>query len=352
MWSFGNNAYGQLGIGNTICYKIPQKIQNFLPVQTISCGSNHTMFLTKDENLWSCGANENGQLCLGNQEIVNTAGSSLFKKQILGETNKWISKPTKTSFSNIAQICAGNNHSLFQNKKREIYACGYNENGELGLGHNKSPQIEVILIPNQRPNIKQFCCGSYHSLFLDSEGNVFYAGKNSPQVNSSLLGTPEGIKQNESLQQIPNSPPIQTISCVGSSSYLLDFEGYVWSFGDNKYGQLGHGDKINRNVPTKITTLQNIKQISYGCCGSHFLAKDSLNKIFVTGNNHFGQFGNGNSVSTSIPIETIPENFTTWTNVPYHENITNQEENKLQLDAQNSQSQLKAEMSNLVPILT
>lgn len=109
VWSFGNNAYGQLGIGNTICYKIPQKIQNFLPVQTISCGSNHTMFLTKDENLWSCGANENGQLCLGNQEIVNTAGSSLFKKQILGETNKWISKPTKTSFSNIAQICAGNN---------------------------------------------------------------------------------------------------------------------------------------------------------------------------------------------------------------------------------------------------
>ena len=67
--------------------------------------------------------------------------------------------------------------------------------------------------------------------------------------------------------------PIQIISCASSSSFLIDFEGNLWSFGCNEFGQLGHGDKTNINTPKIVNTLKNIQQISYGCCGRHFFCQ-------------------------------------------------------------------------------
>ena len=147
----------------------------------------------------------------------------------------------KTSFSNISKISASYNHSLFQNDKGEIFACGANKWGQCGLGHFNHPQITPSLIPNVPSNIVQFVCGNYHSLFLDSEGNVFCVGDNF----FGQLGLAHKTNQNDTsqnvLNKISNIPPIKIISCGFSSSYLIDFGGNLWSFGNNEYGQLGLG---------------------------------------------------------------------------------------------------------------
>ena len=282
IWTFGKNNYGQLGTGNYTNYNIPQKIKQISSVKSISCGSNHTLIITNNSKLWSFGANSFGQLCLKNQE-----------NQI---------KPQRTQFSNVAKISAGCNFSLFQNFKGEIFGCGFNEHGNLALGHNHHPQVKICKILNLPDNIDQFCSGVYHSLILDSKGNVFSVGLNS---YGSL-----GLSHNKNvnvLQQIPNIPPIQTISCVGASSYLLDFDGNVWSFGDNHYGQLGHGDIINRNIPTKINQ-NNFKQLASGCCGNHFLAKNSQDKVIIMGSNDYRQLGTKKCKTFPIPAE-IDEKF-------------------------------------------
>ena len=240
-------------------------------------------------------------------------------------------KPHKTSFSNISNISAGYNYSLFQNNNGEIFSCGNNQYGQCGLGHVKhspvskggifvcrynegglghynDPQITPSLIPNLPPNIVKFVCGYEHSLFLDSEGNVFSVGNN----NFGQLGLGHNTDQNE-LNKIPNIPPIKTISCVGCSSYLIDFEGNLWSFGLNRYGQLGRGDRTNINIPKVINTLKDIQQISYGSNGYHFLAKNSQNQIFVTGNNYRGQLGTGYTKNTIlIPKEIDSQYSTIW----------------------------------------
>ena len=282
MWSFGGNTSGQLGTGNRTNFNVPQKIQDIPPVLSVACGYEHTLIITTDSNLWSCGNNIYGQLCLGNDESQ--------------------SKPQKTSFSNISKISTGTLHSLFQNDKGEIFACGYNKRGECGLGHFNSPQIKPSLILNAPSNIVQFVCGYCQSLFLDSEGNVFSAGDN----EYGSLGLGHNRNQNV-LSKIGNIPPIQTISCVNSSCYLIDFEGNLWTFGRNKNGQLSHGDQTNINAPKVISTLKDIRQISYGSSGVHFLAKNSQNQIFVTGYNGFGQLGIGHtklSASTSKAINS------------------------------------------------
>ena len=292
IWSFGGNSDGQLGTGNRANFDVPQKILNIPPVLSVSCGSGHTLIITTDSNLWSFGRNDNGQLCLGNK-----------KSQL---------KPRKTSFSNISAISTGYSHSLFQNNNEEIFSCGYNKFGECGLGHFNHPQITPSLIPNVPLNIVQFICGNNQNLFLDAEGNVYSVGNN----YHGQLGLGHNTKQNE-LNKIPNIPPIKTISCVGVSSYLIDFEGNLWNFGYNGCGQLGHGNKTAINVP-KLSTLKNIQQISYGCCGHHFIAKNSQNQIFVAGNNDHGQLGTGDTQSLLIPKEINSQYSTIWRDKIYY----------------------------------
>ena len=287
IWSFGQNKFGQLGTGNKTNFNVPQKIEDIPPVLSVSCGHSHTLIITSDSNLWSCGKNGFGQLCLGNKE-----------SQLI---------PQKTSFSNISKISAGGDHSLFQNNKGEIFACGYNQYGGCGLGHFNSPQITPSLILNVPANIAQFGCGYEHNLFLDSEGNVFSVGNN----EYGQLGLGHNTNQNV-LSKIPNIPPIKIISCLRASCYLIDFEGNIWSFGYNNCGQLGHGDTTNKNEPKIINTLKDIQQISYGCCGLHFLAKNSQNQIFATGYNRYGQLGTGDTQSLSIPKEINSQYFTIW----------------------------------------
>ena len=236
--------------------------------------------ITNDSNLWSWGSNSDGQLCLGNNKRrLNTK------------------KPRKTSFSNISNISTGFCYSLFQNNNGEIFACGLNQWGQCGLGHFNSPQIPPSLIPDAPSNIVQFVCGSKHSLFLDSEGNVFSVGSNS----LGQLGLGHNTNQNE-LNKIPNIPPIKILSCVNASIYLIDYEGNLWSFGQNYYGQLGHGNNTKINVPKVIPTLKDIQQISYGGSGFHFFAKNSQNQIFATGKNNYGQLGTGNNRPVSILV--------------------------------------------------
>ena len=287
IWSFGDNDAGQLGTGNTTNFNVPQKLLNIPPVVSVSCGDEHTLMITNDDNLWSWGGNDSGELCHG-----DTKDRSI---------------PQKTSFSNVSKISAGSVHSLFQNNKGEIFACGHNKDGACGLGHFNESQITPSLIPNVPSNIVHFVCGHHHSLFLDAEGNVFSVGAN----RYGQLGLGHNINQNI-LNKIPNIPPIRIISCVSASCYLIDFEGNLWSFGNNHFGQLGHGDETNKTAPKIVSTLKDIQQISYGSCGYHFFAKNSQNQIFVTGYNDYGQFGTGNTQSVSIPKEINLQYSTIW----------------------------------------
>ena len=269
IWSFGENNSGQLGTGDSS--NVPQNIEripNIPPVLSVACGADHTLIITNDSAIWSCGYNEFGQLC---------HGDTLEYRLVLQQT----------SFLNISKISAGFHHSLFQNNKGEIFACGYNLYGQCGLGHFNESQITPSLMPDTLPNIVQFVCGSYHNLFLDSEGNVFSVGDN--KYGQLGLGGEDNENQNE-LNMIHNIPPIKTISCGYSSSYLIDVRGNLWSFGYNEYGQLGHGDESDINTPNMVN-IEDIQHLSYGCCGEHFFAKNSQNQIFAAGNNKNGQLG-------------------------------------------------------------
>ena len=48
------------------------------------------------------------------------------------------------------------------------------------------------------------------------------------------------------------------------STVCVDHEGFIWSFGKNKYGQLGTGNKTDFNVPQKLLDLPPVFSVSCG----------------------------------------------------------------------------------------
>ena len=72
LWGSGQNAYGQLGLGDATDRKIfTQVTTNVDDVKSIYCGRNHTFMLKNDGTLWGCGRNDYGQLGLGDTNYRN-----------------------------------------------------------------------------------------------------------------------------------------------------------------------------------------------------------------------------------------------------------------------------------------
>jgi alpha-tubulin suppressor-like RCC1 family protein len=65
IWSVGFNDKGQLALGNHITQSVPQQVMfeafQKSKVVDIVCGREFNLFLTEDNQLFSCGDNQYGQ---------------------------------------------------------------------------------------------------------------------------------------------------------------------------------------------------------------------------------------------------------------------------------------------------
>ena len=63
---------------------------------------------------------------------------------------------------------------------------------------------------------------------------------------------------------IPHLSQKNLISCGDYFSGCVDYEGFIWSFGQNSSGQLGTGNKTNFNIPQKIEDIPPVLSVSCG----------------------------------------------------------------------------------------
>src|SRR3990167_4813071 len=240
VWSCGRNEYGGLGLGDTTYRSKPQKISGIPAIKAISGGSNHSLFLDYDGLVWSCGSNQSGELGLG--DAIDR------------------SKPESIqALPKIKSISGGWNHSLFVDFSGSVWVCGSNGSGELGLGHSDS--ITKPQINNNISEIISACGGVGCSIFLDQNGVVFTCGTNG---HGQLgLGDTARVTVPKEVKSIPWISSVSSFNSPNSSHFLLvDYEGYAWTCGENKTGQLGLGDNTNRShfeIIPRLPKLKNLK---------------------------------------------------------------------------------------------
>ena len=154
VFAVGDNSYGQITGNEESSYQSIIKIDNPENVKLIACGEYHSLSITNEEKIYSWGLNSCGQLGLGNEKNKNT--------------------PCLVSFPNsdstqINNILAGK-HSLFLFENGQLWGCGSNYNGELGLGNRRSKLTKIPI-----GNLKQIKCSKFHNFSLAYDGSSYYA---------------------------------------------------------------------------------------------------------------------------------------------------------------------------------
>ncbi|XP_025418053.1 X-linked retinitis pigmentosa GTPase regulator-like isoform X2 [Sipha flava] len=155
VYVWGSNNERQLGmdtINDSANIKIPTIVPINHPVVFISCGHNHTAFVTKVGDLFTCGDREYGKL-----------GHDLWSLNKVDTTEK------------IVQVACGANHTVALNDAGKVFVCGKNDCGQIGL-RSVTSQGHLYPCPITNERIVQINCGESHSAFITASGKLFMCG--------------------------------------------------------------------------------------------------------------------------------------------------------------------------------
>ncbi|XP_065264696.1 probable E3 ubiquitin-protein ligase HERC4 isoform X1 [Emys orbicularis] len=199
---------------------------------------------------------------------------------------------------NIVSASCGEAHTLALNDKGQVYAWGLATDGQLGLPGTE----ECIRIPRNIKSlsdiqIMQVACGYCHSLALSKGSEVYSWGQN----KYGQLGIGYEFKKQTSPQLIKSllGIPFAQIAAGGAHSFVLTLSGAIFGWGRNKFGQLGLNDENDRYVPNLLKSLRSQK-IIHICCGEdHTAALTKEGGVFTFGAGGYGQLGH-NSTSHEI----------------------------------------------------
>ena len=148
-----------------------------------------------------------------------------------------------------------------------------------------------------------FSCGGNFAVCVDYEGFIWSFGEN----DFAQLGTGNDTDFDVP-QKILNIPPVVSVACGSSHTLMITNDSNLWSWGGNDFGQLCHEDTEDRSKPQK-TSISNISKISAGWDYSIF--ENNKGEIFSCGANHHGQCGSGNFSHPQITpglILNLPSN--------------------------------------------
>ena len=105
--------------------------------------------------------------------------------------------------------------------------------------------------------ISQISAGSVHSLALDSEGQIYAWGSNSYGQLGNGGTTRSNTPVKVDTSGVLDGKTISQISAGNYHSLALDSEGQIYAWGGNHYGQLGNGDTTDSNTPVQ-TNFSNM----------------------------------------------------------------------------------------------
>ncbi|KAM6978403.1 X-linked retinitis pigmentosa GTPase regulator [Tautogolabrus adspersus] len=101
---------------------------------------------------------------------------------------------------------------------------------------------------------------------------------------------------------LKNDQPVQ-VSCGGEHSAVITENGRLLMFGENTWGQLGHGLKPAANKPATVKALKHEKVKLVACGRDHTIVCTGRGNMYGAGSNQEGQLGLGHcNKSTSFHL--------------------------------------------------
>lgn len=131
-----------------------------------------------------------------------------------------------------------------------------------------------------------------------AQSNVYAMGLNTYGqcgIDKSLLVVNEPNKI-----MLPNNFIIKDIQCGERHSLVLSYDGSVYSFGSNEYGQCGTLNNIDSHIPKEMDYIKHLKIEKISCGALHSVLLDDYGDVYTLGWNGHCQLGTGDSEDRMI----------------------------------------------------
>jgi alpha-tubulin suppressor-like RCC1 family protein len=240
VWAWGDNTAGELGDGTTTIRSNPRsspvQVIGLTDIVAVSSGVRHTLALDSNGKVWAWGDNSAGEL--GDGTFVNKH------------------MPIQVPIDDVKAVTAGQDVSMAIKNDGTVWAWGDNQFGELGDGTNTSRSSPTLV--KGLDNIIVVSTSGYTSMALKNDGSLWAGG-----MNTELAGT-YGTSSDDYTYNFSTPVPVKVINNVKMFAYsskdvlALKYDGTLWAWGDNQFGELGIGtfnDELFQNritIPTKV----------------------------------------------------------------------------------------------------
>eukprot|EP01117_Protostelium_nocturnum_P010523 TRINITY_DN378_c0_g1_i1.p1 TRINITY_DN378_c0_g1~~TRINITY_DN378_c0_g1_i1.p1 ORF type:complete len:790 (-),score=282.46 TRINITY_DN378_c0_g1_i1:27-2396(-) len=328
VYSFGFNKMGALGLGNNEDSLEPNIIEGLKgkKIEKVFCGEQHSVAITEHGDLYVWGRGREGQLgngqrkdstiptqvkALGHMKIIQ-ADSGATHIVALSETGKvfiwgrlyrlatedkaWFSsavemvgmKTDKTQAiidKSVAQYLSGQRAPLSEEEMME----SLNNNFGNFIPHNQTTPI-LMAGPLSKIKVSQVAAGYAYSIAVSQEGKVYGWGFN----EKGQLGLGNRFNKEEPSQMLHlQDVRIVKASCGQQHTALLSDDGSLYTCGLGVFGQLGHGEPRDSLIPRRIEKFYVdeiiITDVTLGSFYSTALT--STGQIYSWGHGEYGQHG-------------------------------------------------------------
>ncbi|GFO68812.1 hypothetical protein GMLC_23910 [Geomonas limicola] len=291
-YAWGDNSSGQLGNGSLAQLNAPAPVAGIGNLVGVSAGAFHTLALGADGRNWAWGGNLDGQLGTGNQT------GSLAPVPAGGAGLGWVA------------LEPGNQFTLAGRSDGSLWSWGDNTSGQLGNGTLAAQATPAAL--DARHDWASHAAGFGHVVALKADGTLWSWGDNS-------LGQLGDGSRNPSLFpiQITNTKPTSAandwaqVAAGDFHTLALKGDGTLWAWGDNSLGQLGD----NTNTPTGKQPEQILtgnpgnfdsNWVAIAAGGGHSLGLQADGTLWAWGDNSDGQLGDPSIVgSVNFPSQIV-----------------------------------------------
>lgn len=229
-----------------------------------ACGYNHAVILDFKGNVFTVGCGEYGQL--GRSLAATGKEYSLVYLDIA-------SKPGVK----YERVWAASNASFARDTNGNVYTWGLNGRKQLGPSARFDQSIEIniqyepVIMKELGDNFNpiKIVGGATHTLILNDQGRVFAMGAR----DYGILGLKMEGGDVSKPTRIKALPPINDIACNDTSSYAVDRDGYLYSWGARNT-MLGHSikdpdDDTDVTNPTIVKVKEGSIIFSVSAGGQH-----------------------------------------------------------------------------------
>ena len=288
LWSWGNNSYGQLGLGNRTYYESPVQVGSLSDWATVSAGTIATGGIKTDGSLWMWGLGGTGQLGLNNQ----LAHSSPMQ---VGLDLNW------------STVSVGSSFTIAVKTDNTLWSWGSNYYGQLGLG--SSGNYAGVSSPTQVGLLTDWLrvsAGYEQTAAVKTDGTLWTWGGNW----AGQLGLGDTVHRHSPVQvgALTAWSKVSIGNHRYGSSTAIQSDGSLWTWGANVYGTLGLGNVSSYSSPMQVGALTNWSDISIGYQSIGAIKTDGT--IWTWGKG--GPLGHGYGYNESSPVQV---GLATWSHL-------------------------------------